>query len=57
MLQTLSGRIDHTKRCVAGTRQVGRRPDDLLQERVERELGAQGDARVDENTQTIELPG
>ena len=42
------------ERCVARSRQLRRRLDELLQERVERELRAERDPGVDEDAQAVE---
>ena len=49
-----SGLIDDTQGRVAGAGQKRRLLDELLEQRVERELGAQCDPCVDENAQAIE---
>ena len=51
------GLVDHAERRVAGAGELGRRLDDALQQRVERELGAERDARVDEHAEPVDLPG
>jgi hypothetical protein len=51
----LSGWIDHCKRRVSSAGELGRRFDDPLEEGIEREFRAQGDARVDEDAEPIDL--
>ena len=53
----LPGRVDHPERRVPRPGQLRRRLDDALQERVERELRAERDARVDEHAKPVELAG
>ena len=48
------GLVDDAERRVPGAGELRRRLDELLQERVERELRAERDPRVDEDAQTVE---
>ena len=43
--------VDHAERRVSGAGELGRRLDEPLQQRVERELGAEGDAHPDQRAQ------
>ena len=45
--------VDHAERRVARAGQLRRGLDELLQQRVERELRAERDARVDERAQAV----
>ena len=45
--------VDHSQRRVARARQLGGGLDDALQERVERELGAQQNPEVDEHSESV----
>ena len=55
LLERLAGPVDHSKSRVAGARDLGRGLDDALKQGGERELRAEGDARVDEDAEAIEL--
>ena len=46
--------VDHAQSGVLRARELRSRLDELLEERVERELRAQRDAGVDEDAQTVE---
>ena len=52
-LERLPGLVDHAERRVPGAGQLGRGLNDPLQERVERELGAQRDPRVNEDAEAV----
>ena len=54
-LQRLARSVDHAESCVAGVGDLGGRLDDPLQQRIERKLGAERDAGVDENAQAAQL--
>ncbi len=45
--------VDDAERRIARARQLRRRFDELLQERVQRELGAERDSGVDQRTEAI----
>src|SRR5262249_7469982 len=51
--QPRAARGDHPKRSVAGARQLRGFLDEALQQRVERELGADRDACLDERAQPV----
>ena len=53
-LEAVTGAVDDAQRRVAGTGELRSRLDELLEERVERELRAQRDASVDEDAETVE---
>src|SRR5215213_5389481 len=55
-LEILSAAIDHPERRVARFGQLGGRVDDALQQRVERELGAERDASVQQPPKSIHSP-
>src|SRR5215213_8874657 len=55
-LEILSAAIDHAERRVARFGQLGGRVDDALQQRVERELGAERDASVQQPPKSIHSP-
>ena len=52
-LERLSARVDHAERCVPGAGELRRGLDELLEERVERELGVECDPRLDERPQPL----
>ena len=54
-LQRVPGLVDHAERGVARAGDRGGGLDDLLQERVERELGAERDTCVDEDAEPVGL--
>ena len=56
-LEPAAGRMDDAERRVAGVRELRRGLDDSLEERVERELGGERDARLDEEAKAILLLG
>ena len=56
-LERLAGLVDHAERGVLGAGDLGGRLDDPLQQRVQRQLGAEGDAGVDEDAEAVELVG
>ena len=53
-LQPLPGTVDHTQRGVPRPGELCRRLHELLQERIEREFGAQRDTRIDEDAEAVE---
>ena len=53
--ERLARPVDDAERRVARAGDLGRRLDDALQQRIERELRAERDPGVDENAQTVEL--
>ena len=52
-LEAGAARVDHTERRVARARQRRRRFHDPLEHRIERELRADGDARVEQRAQAV----
>ena len=52
-LEGRPGLVDDAERRIARSRQLRSRLDELLQERVQRELGAERDSGIDEHTQAI----
>jgi hypothetical protein len=54
-LERLAGLVDHAQGRVARRGELRGRLDDPLEQRVERQLGAEGDARVDEHAQAVAL--
>ena len=56
-LEPLARHVDHPERRIPGAGQARRSLREKLKERVEGQLGAERDARVDQHAQTIELCG
>ena len=54
-LERLPCLVDHSERGVPGACQLGRRIDEPLQKSVQRELGAERDARFDEDAKAVEF--
>ena len=52
-LQLVAVAIDHAERRISRPRQLGRNPHQPLEQLIERQRGAQGDTRTDENPQPI----
>ena len=52
-LERRAAPVDHAQRRVARAGQLGGRLDEPLQQRVERELGRQGDAGLDQRPQAV----
>ena len=56
VIEAAARALDDAERCVPSSGQLGGGLDDLLQQRVERELRAERDARVDEEAEPVGLP-